>query len=121
MRIDKWLWATRLYKTRTVAAVACKEGKVTIGGQQVKPSREVRVGETICAKTGDVMRTVKVLGLLEKRVGAKQAPDYLEDLTPAEEYLRAMRKVEEGAPQRPKGSGRPTKKERRQLERLSKG
>lgn len=108
----------RLYKTRTLASEACKSGKVHIGGHPIKPSREVRPGEIISVRVGEVNRTVKVIGLLEKRVGASLVPNYLEDLTPAEEYLRALQRAKEPVPHRPKGSGRPTKRERRQIEQL---
>jgi ribosome-associated heat shock protein Hsp15 len=121
VRIDKWLWAVRLYKTRTLAITACKGNKVTIGGEPVKPSREVKVGEIISARTSEVNRTVKVLGLLEKRVGPKLVADYLEDLTPAEEYLAAIQRNKNPVSQRPRGSGRPTKRDRRQIEQFNNG
>jgi ribosome-associated heat shock protein Hsp15 len=119
VRIDKWLWAVRLFKTRSLATVACRAGHVKFQGESVKPSHVVRIGQVFNARTGDLNRTVKVTGLLEKRVGAKLVDQYLEDLTPAAEYLRAAedRKLPQ-APKRPKGAGRPTKKERRQLEQL---
>ncbi len=118
VRIDKWLWAVRLYKTRGVAAEACRTGQVTIGGQTLKPARSVHVGEVISARTGDLLRTVRVCGLVERRVGPKIVGEFMEDQTPAEEYLRVARLKTEAAaaPQRPKGAGRPTKKERRDLE-----
>jgi ribosome-associated heat shock protein Hsp15 len=119
-RIDKWLWAVRLYKTRSLATEACRAGHVTIGGAAVKPSRDVRPGETIVAKAGEVLRTVRVLAPIERRVGPKMVPEAMEDLTPAEEFLRAVRDREgSGLPVRPKGAGRPTKKDRRAMERLS--
>ena len=119
VRLDRWLWAVRLYKTRTFAAAACRGGHVTIGGQRVKPSHSVRISEVISARTGEITRTVKVTALLDRRVGPKLVENFLEDMTPASEYLRAIRAREElGAPQRERGAGRPTKKERRQLESL---
>jgi ribosome-associated heat shock protein Hsp15 len=119
VRIDKWLWAVRLYKTRTVAAQACRGGHVSISGESVKPSRSVRIGEIIRARTGDLNKTVKVTGLTEHRVGAKLVENFLEDQTPASEYLRAAQDRQQiQVPTRPKGSGRPTKKERRDLEKL---
>jgi ribosome-associated heat shock protein Hsp15 len=119
VRIDKWLWAIRLFKTRTLAAEACRGGHVKIGTDPVKPSREVQPGDIIVARVGEVTRTVRVLAAIEKRVGAKLVGQHLEDLTPAEEYLRALQAKEQaGLPQRPKGAGRPTKKERRALEKL---
>jgi ribosome-associated heat shock protein Hsp15 len=119
VRIDKWLWAVRLYKTRSLATQACRGGHVTVGGEHVKPSRTVRPGEVISARTGDILRTVKVIGVIQQRVGPKLVANYIEDQTPAEEYLRAIQKKETaGVPQRPKGAGRPTKKDRRQIEAL---
>src|SRR3954469_6316084 len=85
VRMDKWLWAVRLYKTRTLAAAACRGGKVTIGGEAVKPSRSVRVGDLISASLGELTRTFKVLALLERRVGPKLVSSYAEDHTPAAE------------------------------------
>lgn len=118
VRIDKWLWAVRLYKTRTLAADACNAGKVRVQDQPIKPSRSIRVGETLTAVTGDITRTVKVLGMIEKRVGAKLVPDYLEDLTPASEYEKPRDPNFAPFVFRAKGTGRPTKKDRRQLDDL---
>ncbi len=116
-RIDKWLWAVRLYKTRSLATAACTAGKVRIGDQPVKPSRAVRVGEILTAVTGHVTRTIKVLGIIDRRVGAKLVSEHLEDLTPPAEYERA-RDEAKSAGLRPKGMGRPTKKQRRSLEQF---
>jgi ribosome-associated heat shock protein Hsp15 len=116
VRVDKWLWAVRLFKSRSLATEACQGGHVKIGGQTVKPSRDVHVGEVVSALVGRVQRTVKVLALLERRVGAKVVPQDLEDLTPPEEYERARREAEPALLQFPKGWGRPTKKQRRKLE-----
>jgi ribosome-associated heat shock protein Hsp15 len=118
VRIDKWLWAVRLYRSRSLAAAACSAGHVKIAGSSVKASREVRVGEIVCALAGRVNRTVKVVALLEDRVGAKRVPEFLEDQTPPEEYARARQEAAEAAIHFPKGLGRPTKKTRRQLEGL---
>ena len=119
VRIDKWLWAVRLYKTRSLATTACRAGHVKMKGDTVKPSHSVRCGQVFAVRVGDLNRTVKVIGLLEKRVGAKLVDQYLEDLTPAAEYLRATRDRElPQTPRRARGSGRPTKKERRDLEQL---
>ena len=119
VRIDKWLWAARLFKTRTQAADACREGKVTIGGQPVKASRDVRPGEIILAKVGDITRTIQVLGLLEKRVGAPRVKEFALDLTPEAELQKPRLRTFIPIFVRPKGAGRPTKKERRDLEKLS--
>ena len=119
VRIDKWLWAVRLYKTRSLATTACRAGHVKFQGESVKPSHSVRVGQVFTARTGELNRTVKVIALLEKRVGPKLVADFAEDLTPAAEYLRAAEdRTIPRAPKRPKGSARPTKKERRQIEKL---
>ena len=118
VRIDKWLWAVRLYKSRSLATNACNAGHVKIAGQSVKPSRDVRVEEIITALAGRVHRTVKVLALLDRRVGAKVVPEFMEDLTPPEELARARQEREQPTIQYPKGWGRPTKKQRRQMERL---
>jgi ribosome-associated heat shock protein Hsp15 len=119
VRIDKWLWAVRLYKTRSIATAACRAGHVKIGGENVKPSHTVRLAEVISARTGDLTRTVKVIGLLEQRVGPKLVEKFIEDQTPAAEFLRAAEdRLQPQAPRRPKGAGRPTKKDRRDLENL---
>ena len=119
VRIDKWLWAVRLYKSRSLATEACAAGHVKISGDTVKPSREVRPGDVITAFTaGKVHRTVRVLGLLDHRVGARVVPQFLQDLTPPEEYARAREEALQTAVRFPQGFGRPTKKQRRQLERF---
>ena len=115
VRIDKWLWAVRLYKSRSLAAEACHAGHVKIGGYSVKPSRDVRAGEEITVFAGRLLRTVKVLALLDQRVGAKLVSQFLEDLTPPEAYARAREKARVRFST---GIGRPTKKQRRQLERF---
>ena len=118
VRIDKWLWAVRLYKSRSLAAEACHAGHVKIGGKSVKPSRDVRAGEEITVFAGRVLRTVKVLALLDQRRGAKLVSQFLEDLTPPEEYARAREEALEARVHFPTGFGRPTKKQRRQMERF---
>jgi len=118
VRLDKWLWAVRLYKSRSLATEACHAGHVKIGGQSVKPSRVMHAAEVVCAFTGRVNRTVKVLALIEQRVGARLVGQYVADLTPPEEYARAREEAARARAQFPKGWGRPTKKQRRQLEGL---
>ncbi len=115
VRADRWLWAVRLYKTRSLAGAACEAGHVKINGHPCKPARTVRVGDVLNAFAAEIQRTVKVLGVLENRVGAKLVAQYLEDLTPAAEYEKAREKQFTPAGIRPKGAGRPTKKERRTL------
>ena len=118
VRIDKWLWAVRLYKSRSLAAEACRAGHVKIGGKSVKPSRDVRAGEEITVFAGRVLRTVKVMAPLDQRVGAKLVGQFLDDLTPPEEYARAREEALEARVHFPTGFGRPTKKQRRQMERF---
>ncbi|MFO8001555.1 MAG: RNA-binding S4 domain-containing protein [Marinilabilia sp.] len=118
VRIDKFLWAVRLFKTRSMAAEACKKGRITIEGQTVKSSRQIRRGDEISIKVPPAVKTYKVLDLSEKRMGAKLVPDFIEDITPKEETdlldkARMIQKMD-----RPKGTGRPTKKERRDLDQL---
>ena len=118
VRIDKWLWAVRLYKSRSLATEACHAEHVKIGGNNVKPTRDARVGEQITVFAGRVLRRVKVLALLDQRVGAKLVGQFLEDLTPPEEYARAREEALHDRVRFPRGSGRPTKKQRRLLERF---
>ena len=115
-RIDKWLWAVRLFKTRSLATQACRNGFVTVQGQPAKPAREVRIGETYEIRQAGLTRTVKVLAPLDRRVGAKAVPEFAEDLTPASEYLKQLQ-IRQSAPlKRERGAGRPTKKERREID-----
>ncbi|HXT38905.1 MAG TPA: RNA-binding S4 domain-containing protein [Candidatus Angelobacter sp.] len=121
VRVDKWLWAVRLYKSRSLASEACNAGHVKIGGNRVKPSRDVRAGEVITALTGRVQRTVRVIGTLDQRVGAKYVSRFLEDLTPPEAYAAARNEAREAFIHFPRGFGRPTRKQRNQLARLFDG
>ncbi|UZR93072.1 RNA-binding S4 domain-containing protein [Chondrinema litorale] len=118
MRIDKFLWSVRIFKTRNVAAEACKSGRVTMSGQFVKSSRAVKEGDVIEVKKTPIWRKFKVKKLLKSRVGAKLVDEYVQDLTPAEELekLEIIRKS--GILSRPRGLGRPTKKERRDIDKL---
>jgi ribosome-associated heat shock protein Hsp15 len=115
-RLDKWLWAVRAFKTRTQAAEACRLGRVTIAGQTVKASREIRVGEILTVKQSDFTRTLKILQPLHRRVGAAIAKEYVEDLTPPEEYQKKREADLRPFAGRPRGSGRPTKKDRRVMD-----
>jgi ribosome-associated heat shock protein Hsp15 len=118
IRIDKWLWAVRIYKTRSIAADACKAGKVKWNGVVVKPSKEAKVGEIYKISIGPLLKTIKIKALLSNRVAAKIAGLYMEDLTPIEEYdkLKLIKEMKQGI--RPRGYGRPTKKERRDMEKF---
>ncbi|MBC2607364.1 RNA-binding S4 domain-containing protein [Pelagicoccus albus] len=118
VRIDRWLWAVRVFKTRGEAAEACKGGKVEIGGENVKPSRSVQVGETIEVNKDGVLREFKVTGLLLKRVGAKVAVNFVEDLTPPERLEIRRETLAQAILKRESGAGRPTKRERRDIDRL---
>ena len=115
-RIDKWLWAARIYKTRTLAADACKNGRITINGAQTKPSRTVKAGDTVGVKKPPSTYTFLVKQPIEKRVGAKLLPDILENITTPEQYeLLEMSRIS-GFVDRARGTGRPTKKDRRAID-----
>lgn len=118
IRIDKWLWTVRVFKTRTQAADACKGGKVKIGGQNVKASREIKAGEIVEIQLGILKKVIKVKQLVKNRVGAKLVPDLIEDLTPVEEYEKMDLLRQLNHEKRDRGAGRPTKKERRDLGKL---
>lgn len=116
VRIDKWLWAVRIFKTRTIASDAIKMGRVTIGGQKVKPSRNVKVGEVIDVKKPPITYSFKVLALAENRMGAKLVPGFMENVTRKEQLdLLEMNRIS-GFRDRAKGLGRPTKKDRRDID-----
>ena len=115
-RIDKWLWAARIFKTRSIAADAIKNGRVTIGGVNVKPSRMVKAGETVSVRNPPVTYSFKILKPIEQRVGAKLLPEIYENVTTADQYeLLEMNRIS-GFVNRARGTGRPTKKERRALD-----
>lgn len=115
-RIDKWLWASRIFKTRSIAASACKNGRVTIKGVNVKPSHMIKTGDIISVKKPPVTYSFKVLQCIEQRVGAKLIPGIYENVTDAKQYeLLEMSRVS-GFVNRARGTGRPTKKERRSLD-----
>lgn len=121
VRIDKWLWAARLFKTRSMAIAACNAGHVKVGDQRAKPARPIRQGDIISVRFEEITRTVKVVGLLDRRVGAAVLKDYLEDLTPASEYQKQKEQHLAAVFHRPKGAGRPTKRDRRVLEQMGFG
>ena len=118
VRIDKYLWSIRVFKTRSEATDACKGGKIRLNGADVKPSKAVHVGDVIVARIGAVTYTYKVLELIDKRQGAKLVPVYAENLTPQEELDKLRAPVETFFLKRDRGAGRPTKKDRRQMEDL---
>ncbi len=115
-RIDKWLWAARIYKTRTIAADACKNGRVTVNGVSIKPSRMVKEGDVVAVRKPPVTYSFKILKTIEQRVGAKMLPDIYENVTTPDQYeLLEMTRIS-GFVDRARGTGRPTKKERRQMD-----
>ena len=118
VRIDKYLWAIRVYKTRSEATDACKGGKIRVNGSDTKPSKTVKVGDVITARKGAVTYTYKVLDLIDKRQGPKLVPNYAENLTPPEELEKLRAPIETFFLKRDRGAGRPTKKDRRQMEAL---
>jgi len=118
LRIDKWLWAVRVFKTRSLASDACRAGKVKIKDQAVKPSRTIMVDDIISVSMPPVMRKIKVIALLQTRVSAKLVSNFMEDLTPLEEYKKIELLKDHRFMQRDRGTGRPTKKERRDIESL---
>lgn len=116
VRIDKWLWAVRLFKTRSIAAEACKKGRVHIKDTPVKPSRNIKVGDVIQIKRNPILYSFKVLALTENRMNAKLVPEFMKDVTtPDQLELIELGKLA-GNIGRARGTGRPTKKERRDLE-----
>jgi ribosome-associated heat shock protein Hsp15 len=118
VRVDKYLWAMRIYKTRSIATDACKCGRVKINGVEVKPSRMFHVGDVFTVRKGPITYTYRILQLWGNRLGAKMVPTYLEDITPKEqlEILELARFAAQSG--RDKGTGRPTKKDRREIEQF---
>ena len=115
-RIDQWLWAARIFKTRSIAADACKNSRVTINGVNVKPSHMVKVGETVSVKKPPVIYSFRILQCIEQRVGAKLIPNIYENVTDPKQYeILEMSRIS-GFVDRARGTGRPTKKERRSLD-----
>ena len=118
-RIDKWLWAARIFKTRTMAADACKNGRVTLKGERIKPSRNIKVGDVIDVRKPPVTYSFRVRQAIENRVGAKLVPEVLENITAPEQYeLLEMSRIS-GFINRERGTGRPTKKDRRMIDEFT--
>lgn len=116
VRIDKWLWAVRIFKTRTIATDECRKGRISISGIEVKPSRDIRVGDILEIKKPPITYSFKVLQLADKRMAAKLVPGFVEDLTSQEQFkILEMQKYMQWN-ERDKGTGRPTKKDRRDLD-----
>lgn len=118
VRLDKWLWAVRIYKTRSDAADACRGSAVRVNGSIAKASAKVRSGDTVIARTKALTRTLTVRELTEKRVAAARVPEFVDDLTPKREYDAAREKRANARLFSHKGKGRPTKKDRRDIEKL---
>ena len=119
VRIDKWLWATRIFKTRTIATDACKLGRVTMNGVNVKPSRLIKPGDVIAVRKPPITYTFEVLAVLNNRVGAKLVPNYLKNITTRDQYeLLEMVRID-GFVRRQKGLGRPTKKDGREMKEFT--
>ena len=115
-RIDKWLWAARIFKTSSFAADACKNGRVTFNGSTITPSRMIKEGDTVHVKKSPITYSFKVLKAIEQRVGAKLIPEIYENVTDPKQYeLLEMSRIS-GFVDRARGTGRPTKKERRALD-----
>ena len=117
LRIDKYLWCIRVYKSRTLATEACDGGKVKIGGERIKPSRPVKLGEEITVQQGFIKKVYKVIGFLDKRVAAKLVINYAEDITPKEEIEKAQIAKFVSYQSKYQDTGRPTKKDRRLLQK----
>ena len=116
IRIDKWMWATRIFKTRTIALEACKKNRVMVNDVPAKPSRMIKVGDIVQVRKPPVTYSFKVLDITSNRVGAKLVPQFLENITSPEQYeLLELQKIS-GFVDRARGTGRPTKKERRELD-----
>ena len=118
-RVDKWLWAVRIFKTRSIATDACKKGRVAVGGTVVKPSRMIHVGDIVSVRKPPIEYSFRVIQLLGSRVGAKRVEEFMQTVTPREQYeLLELQRVS-GFVDRAKGLGRPTKKDRRDLDQFA--
>jgi ribosome-associated heat shock protein Hsp15 len=118
IRIDKYLWAIRMFKTRTLAGEACKSGRVKIDEIPVKASREVKIGDVVELKIGSINKTIEVVEIIKNRLKASLAIEKYNDITPAEEIERQEMMRQLNYERRERGTGRPTKKDRREIERL---
>ena len=121
LRIDKYLWAIRIFKTRTLAAEACKAGRVKLDNQNIKPSHEVKIGEVYQVSKGIERKVLKVTDLLENRTDAKTAINFYNDLTPVEQTQAFKSMFHAPLLKRDRGSGRPTKRDRREIDELKDG
>ncbi|MSU72669.1 MAG: RNA-binding S4 domain-containing protein [Opitutus sp.] len=117
-RLDKWLWAVRIFRSRSLATDACRAGSVTVNELPAKPGRDVHAGERVVVRLGLLQRTLRVVAVPRSRVGAKLVPEFCADLTPPEELAKARERSVQQFLEREKGSGRPTKRDRRRLDRF---
>ena len=117
-RLDKWLWTVRLFRTRSLATDACRAGSVDVNGQLAKPARDVRPGEKITVRQGIITRSLEVRGIPAARLGAKRVPEFCDDQTPPEEFAKVREQRIQHVLAREKGTGRPTKRDRRAIERF---
>ena len=117
-RVDKYLWSIRVFKTRTDSADACRGGKVLVNGLSAKPSREVKAGDLLEVRKGSIRYRYQILAPLEHRVAAKDLAPYVLDITPPEELAKGDAQNESLLVWRERGAGRPTKKERRNMDKL---
>lgn len=118
IRIDKWLWAVRIYKTRSDATEACRNGRVTLNGSPAKPSKEVKEGDIVTVRKNPVTYSIRVVGLVNNRQPARNVPLYAENITPEEELMKLKMNSYTSFGQRDRGAGRPTKKERREVDEM---
>ena len=118
MRFDKYLWAVRLFKTRSLASDACRNGRIQAAGQNIKPSRTAVPGDTFTLRRPPALLTFRIIGLPPSRVGAKLVGEYLEDLTPEGEREKLNIRLSDKTGHRERGTGRPTKKERRNIDKM---
>lgn len=121
LRIDKYLWAVRAFKTRSISTEACKAGRIKMSGQNLKPSHIVKIGENYTVQKGPDRKIIKVTGLLDRRVDAKTAVTFYEDLTPLEDTVAYKSTFHSPNLSRDRGAGRPTKKDRREIDDLQEG
>ncbi len=121
IRLDKWLWCVRAYKTRPQATEACRAGRVIIGGHEVRPARPVRPGDVVEINLGGWRRTLRVIADLDHRMKASALAPFVEDITPPEELEHAKERRIQNLLGRPSGTGRPTKSDRREWKRAFHG
>lgn len=118
IRIDKWLWAVRIYKTRSDATEACRNGRVTLNGSAAKPSKEIKERDIVTVRKNPVTYTIRIVGVINNRQPARNVPLYAENITPEEELMKLKMTSYTNFGQRDRGAGRPTKKERREVDQL---